>query len=126
MDRVGLPPYELERLLRRARPEPREEFVRGLRQTLLLPRIERDRHHLRVVMAGWALATALAVGGLALSVVGLLPLTSGDRPAQAGPRCETVLTERRARRPYFVRASGGELRVRYRTEQVPRVVRRCR
>jgi hypothetical protein len=77
------------------------------------------------VVVGWALAGALALGGLGLSVVGLLPLTSGDR-AQAGRDCETVLVERVERRPVFERGPGGELRVRRVLVRAPRWVRRCR
>lgn len=122
---MGLPPHELERLLRRARPEPRPAFAAELRRTLFPPPVERRRHRVQAVVVGWALAGSLALGGLVLSVVGLLPLTSGDR-AQAGRDCETVLVERALREPVFERAPGGELRVRRVLVREPRWIRRCR
>ena len=108
-----------------ARPVPREEFVRELERSLLAPWVERERRHLRLVVAGWALASALAIGGLGISLAGLLPLTSGDSPARADPDCRTVMVERLERRPRFVRTRDGEIQVRYRREWSPRFVRRC-
>lgn len=122
---MGIPPHELERLLRQARPEPRPAFVAELRLALLAPPAARDHRRVQVVVLGWAMAGALALGGVVLSVVGLLPLTSGER-AQAVRRCETVLVERSERRPVFERTPGGELRVKRVLSQTPRYVRRCR
>jgi hypothetical protein len=122
---VGIPPHELERLLRRARPEPRPAFVAGLRRSLFDAPVARSHHRLQAVAVGWALAGALALGGLVLSVVGLLPLSSGER-AEADRNCKTVLIERSERRPVFERGPDGELRVRRVLVQTPRYVRRCR
>lgn len=123
---VSQAPDDLERLLRLARPAPREEFVRELARSLPRQRTERDRRQLRVLAVGWGLASALAVVALALSVTGLLPLTSGSSPAQAGRNCKTMIVERSARKPYFVRGRNGTIHVRYRVEIVPRFVKRCR
>jgi hypothetical protein len=123
---VSQAPDDLERLLQRARPAPREEFVRELERSLPRQRPERDRRHLRVLVTGWGLATALAVVGLALSVTGLLPFTSGSDPAQADRNCKTIVVEHSQRMPYFVRRHSGAIQVRYRVETVPRLVRRCR
>ena len=100
--------------------------MRELERSLPRQRTERDRRPLRVVVAGWGLATALAVVALGLSLVGLLPFTSGGSPAQADRDCKTVMVERHQRRPYFVRDRNGDVEVRYRVEWVPRLVRRCR
>ena len=97
-----------------------------LEQSLPRQRTERHRPHLRVVVAGWGLATALAVVALALNIAGLLPFTSGSSPAQADRNCKTLLIERSERKPYFVRGRTGAVQVRYRVETVPRLVRRCR
>lgn len=99
--------------------------MRELERSLLAPWVERERRHLRLVVAGWALASALAVGGLGVSLTGMLPLTSGDTPARADPECRTVRVERLERRPRFVRTRDGEIQVRYRREWTPRFVRRC-
>jgi hypothetical protein len=112
-------------LLRHARPEPRPAFVAELRRSLFNAPVARDRRRVQAVAVGWALAGALALGGFVLSVVGLLPLTSGER-AQAVRHCETVLVERSERRPVFERTPGGELRVRRVLTHTPRYVRRCR
>jgi hypothetical protein len=122
---VGIPPHELERLLRRARPEPRPAFVAELRRSLFMPPPARDHRRVQAVTAGWALAAALALGGVALSVVGLLPLATGDR-ARAGRHCEITLVERTERRPVFERIPGGELKIRRQPVRTPRYVRRCR
>ena len=80
-----------------------------------------------MVVAGWGLATALAVVTLALSITGVLPFTSGSSPAQADRNCKVSLVERSVRKPYFVRGGrNGAVQVRYRVETVPRLVRRCR
>ncbi len=100
--------------------------MRELERSLPRQRTERDRRHLRVLVAGWGLATALAVVTLALSVTGLLPFTSGSSPAQADRNCKTMVVERSQREPYFVRRRNGAVQVRYRLETVPRLVRRCR
>ena len=122
---MGIPPHELERLLRHARPEPRSAFVAEVRLALRGPPAARRRRPVQAVAVGWALAGSLALGGLVLSVVGLLPLTSGER-AQAVRKCETVLVERTERRPVFERMPDGELRVRHVMSHTPRYVRRCR
>ncbi len=100
--------------------------MRELERSLPRQRTERDRRHLRVLVAGWGLATALAVVTLALSVTGLLPFTSGSSPAQADRNCKTMIVEGPERKPYFVRRRNGAVHVRYRLETVPRLVRRCR
>ena len=100
--------------------------MRELERSLPRQRTERDRRHLRVVVAGCGLATALAVVTLALSVAGLLPFTSGSTSAQADRNCKTMIVERSERKPYFVRRRNGAVQVRYRLETVPRLVRRCR
>jgi hypothetical protein len=118
---------DLERMLRVARPAPREEFVRELERSLPARRAARERRRLRVVIAGTGAATALAAVAVAMSVSGLLPLTSGGgSPAEAERQCRTVVVERMERRPYFVRDRSGEPQVRYRLERVPRYIRRCR
>ncbi|MEP6689183.1 MAG: hypothetical protein ABJC36_12615 [Gemmatimonadales bacterium] len=119
-------PDDLERLLHRARPTPREEFVRELERSLPRQRSERDGNRMRVLVAGWGLAAALAVIALTLSVSGLLPFTSGSGSAEAGRNCKTVIVERRERKPYFVRRPGGAVEVRYHLTTAPRLVRRCR
>jgi hypothetical protein len=123
---VSQAPDDLERLLHLARPAPREEFVRELARSLPRQRTERDRRQLRLLVVGSGLATALAVVTLALSVTGLLPLTSGSSPAKADRNCKTMIVERSARKPYFVHRRSGAIQVRYRVEIVPRFVRRCR
>jgi hypothetical protein len=123
---VSQAPDDLERLLQRARPSPREEFVRELERSLPRQRTRRDRRQLRVLVAGCGLAGALAVVALALSVTGLLPLTSGSSRAQADRNCKTMIVERSERKPYFVRRRDGAIRVRYRVVTEPRLVRRCR
>ena len=100
--------------------------MRELARSLPRQRPERDRRHLRVVVAGCGLATALAVVMLALSVTGVLPFTSGSSPAKADRNCKTLLIERSERKPYFVSGRNGAVQVRYRVETVPRLVRRCR
>ena len=124
-------PDDLERLLYRARPAPREEFLRELERSLPRQRAHRrqvraDPRRLRLVAAGWGLATALAVVAIGLGLAGLLPFTSGGDPAQADRDCTTVLRDRAQRVPYFVRQSDGVVQVRYRVERVPQLVRRCR
>ena len=100
--------------------------MRELERALPVQWAEHDRRRLRIVFAGCGLATALAAVAIALSVVGLLPFTSGGGRAEADRDCKTVMVERSVRQPYFARARGGPVEVRYRMERVPRLVRRCR
>lgn len=100
--------------------------MRELERSLPRQRTRRDPRHLRVVVAGWGLATAMAVVALGLSLAGLLPFTSGGSPARADRDCKTVTVERQQRTPYFVRDRNGTVQVRYRVEMVPQLVRRCR
>jgi hypothetical protein len=117
---------DLEDLLSRSCPAPREEFVRELERAMPGQWAEHDRRRLRIVLAGCGLATVLAAVAIGLSVVGLLPFTSGGSRAQADRDCRTVSVERSERQPYFVLARNGDVEVRYRVERVPRLVRRCR
>jgi hypothetical protein len=117
-------PDDVDELLRAARPEPRAEFVRELEARLLARRAPRRP---RTLALGLACAVALAATVLVLGVAGALPLhLSGDEPATATDECETVLVQRTERRPVLVVTRAGELRVRYRTAQVQRPVKRCR
>ena len=100
--------------------------MRELERALPLQRAARDRRHLRIMVAGAGLATLLAVAAAALSLVGLLPFSSGGSPAQADRDCTSMVVERSERRPYFVRGRSGEVEVRYRAAWLPRLVRRCR
>lgn len=100
--------------------------MRELERSLPRQRTERDRSHLRVLVAGWSLAAALAVVALALSVTGLLPFTSGSTSAEAGRNCKTLIVERAERKPYFLRLPDGTVEVRYHVRTAPRLVRRCR
>jgi hypothetical protein len=123
---VSQAPDDLERLLQRARPAPREEFVRELERSLPRQRRRRDPRPLRVLVAGCGLATALAVVALALSVTGLLPFTSGSNSAEADRNCKTMMVVRQERKPYFMRLPDGAVEVRYHVKTMPRLVRRCR
>jgi hypothetical protein len=129
--RVSPSPEELERLLRAARPAPREEFVSELERCLPLHRSERvrpprRRRRFRLAIGAVSLATGLAFVALLLSIVGLLPFGEGERPARAGRECRTVTVERRERVPVFVRDKEGNPTVRYELRTVPHLVRRCR
>jgi hypothetical protein len=120
-------PDDLERLLRAARPAPRPDFVRELERSLAPPRAERRRGRVRVALAASGFAAALATVAILLGVAGLLPLSSGGgHPAQAAPKCRTLLVERRVRMPHITRDRDGELTVRYHMRMVQRPVRRCR
>ena len=119
-------PDDLERLLRRARPAPREEFLRELERSLPRPRPRREPRRFTVLAAGTAFATALAVVAIGLSLAGLLPFTSSGSPAQADRDCTTTVVERDQRVPHFVRDRAGVVHVRYRVERRPQLVRRCR
>jgi hypothetical protein len=129
---VSHPPHDVERLLRAARPEPRPEFVRELERSLIgrrpsrAERPARVRPRLRVLVAGTGLVAGLAAVVVALAVAGLLPFGSSGGRAEAGEDCTVTTVERLERHPHFVRDKRGDLHVRYRTEKVPRIVRRCR
>jgi hypothetical protein len=123
---VSQAPDDLERLLRRARPAPREEFLRELERSLPRQRTRREPRPIRLVAAGWGFATVLAVVALGLSLAGLLPFTSSGSPARADRDCKTVMVERDQRVPYFVHDHDGLVQVRYRVERTPQLVRRCR
>lgn len=100
--------------------------MRELERALPVQWAEHDRRRLRIVFAGCGFATALAAVAIALSVVGLLPFTSGGGRADADRDCKTVSVQRSVRQPYFVRGDNGDVEIRYRMERVPRLVRRCR
>jgi hypothetical protein len=128
---VSQAPDDLEGLLRRVRPAPREEFVRELERSLTercrpRQRPRRELPRLKLVAAGCAFASVLAILAVGLSLAGLLPLTSSGTPAQAHRNCTTVLVQREQRVPQFVRDKAGVVHVHYRTERQPRLVRRCR
>jgi hypothetical protein len=112
--------------MRAARPTPRPDFVTELERSLRSRTVKHDRQRLRVAFAGVAFAIVLAALVVAMSVSGLLPFTSGGSPATARQDCHNVVTDTTERRPYFVRDRKGELQVRYNTEVVRRVVKRCR
>ena len=123
--------HELERLLRTARPQPREDFVRALQDSLPQPRapgrapIRLPRW--RVAFAACASAAALVAVATVLGAVGALPFSAGaGKEAKAGQDCEIVLVQRRARLPHLVRKRDGDLHVVYRTQMVRRPVKRCR
>jgi hypothetical protein len=112
--------------MRAARPTPRPDFVTELERSLLTGAPTRDRRRLRVAFAGAAFAVVLAALVVAMSISGLLPFTSGGSPASARQDCHNVVIHPTERRPYFVRDRSGELHVRYHSEVVRRVVKRCR
>ena len=112
--------------MRAARPTPRPEFVARLESSLAPRPVRRDRRVLRVAIAGAAFTAVLVAVAVAMSVGGLLPLTSGGSPASAGEDCRNVVIHPTERRAYFVRDRNGDLQVRYRDEVVRRVVKRCR
>ena len=120
------PPDDLERLLRRARPAPRPEFVSELERSLPLRRRKQPRPRLTVALAGAGFAAVLAALVVSLSVAGLLPFSSSGHGAQAEQRCKEVVVERSQRVPQFVQDRRGNIRVRYHTKVVPRLVKRCR
>jgi hypothetical protein len=122
----GHSPHDLERLMRAARPTPRPEFVARLESSLAPRPVRRDRRVLRVAIAGAAFAAVLVAVAVAMSVGGLLPLTSGGSPASAGEDCRNVVIHPTERHAYFVRDRNGDLHVRYRDQVVRRVVKRCR
>jgi hypothetical protein len=118
---------DLERLLRTQRATPRAEFVCELERSLAgRPASKPDSRRVRVLVAGSGLAAGLAAVAVLLAVTGLLPFSSSGGRAHAGEDCRITRVERIERRPHFVRDSAGKLQVRYRVEQVPRLVRRCR
>jgi ferric-dicitrate binding protein FerR (iron transport regulator) len=84
----------VERALRAARPTPDAEFAGRLERRLLgAPR--RPRRRRRPLFAGVALAGALALAALALSLAGVGPLAgNGTEGVRARSRCHFV-TERR-------------------------------
>jgi hypothetical protein len=122
----GHPPHDLERLLRAARPTPAPGFVTELERSLRARSVKRERRRLRVAFAGAAFAVVLTSVVLAMSIGGLLPFTSGGSPANAGQHCHNVVTHPTERRPHFVWDRSGEPRIRYHSEVVRRVVKRCR
>jgi hypothetical protein len=118
---------DLERLLRAARPAPPAAFVCELERSLAgRPAKKPDRRRVRVLVAGSGLAAGLAAVAVLLAVAGLLPFTSSADRARAGEDCRITRVERIVRRPYFVRDREGEFEVRFRGEQVPRLIRPCR
>lgn len=119
-------PDDLEGLLRRVRPAPRDDFVRELERSLPLRRPRPEPRRFTLVAAGSAFATGLAVLAIGLSLAGVLPFTSSGTPARADRDCTTAVVQRDQRVPYFVRDRAGLVHVRYRVERRPRLVRRCR
>jgi hypothetical protein len=117
---------DLERLLHRARPTPRPDFVRELERSLIPPEPARRPPRLRLAIGGLGFATALAALAILLGVAGVLPNSSGTgRPAQAKPNCRTVVVKRVERTPYFTRDRHGQLQVRYHLRTRPHYVRHC-
>jgi hypothetical protein len=125
-------PDELERLLRKARPDPSPDFIRALEASLVPPPERRTARkglasHWRIAATACAFATALIAIGIVLAIAGALPFGVGaGKNAQAGQDCRTVTVQRRERRARLVQDRHGKLRVRYHTELVRRPVKRCR
>jgi hypothetical protein len=118
---------DLERLLRAARPAPPALFVCELERSLAGRSSRKpDSRRVRVLVAGSGLAAGLAAVAVLLAVAGLRPFTSSAGRAHAGEDCRITRVERLERRPHFVRDSEGKVQVRFRVEQVPRLIRRCR
>jgi hypothetical protein len=123
---------ELEELLRRTAPRPREAFVRDLETSLLrsvapvgrphLPRLAPSRRLIATFACGAGLAGLLAV----LSIAGALPLgVGGADDAAAGRDCVTVTRWTLQQRPVFRVGADGRMHLREATRLVPRQVVRC-
>jgi len=117
---------DFEELLRRARPEPRNEFVSRLEASLVRSaRSPRRRARRLVPTVAVAAATALCL--LVLSIAGVLPLGLGAAPgAQADRHCETVTQLRVVRVPLMWTRKDGSMRIVYRATREPVSVIRCR
>jgi len=115
---------DIEELLRKARPEPRAEFLRELEGSL------QRRVAPRRVPRPLAVAGGLA-GGLAAVVLGLSltgtggPGVDSRNDVQAGERCRTVTVTRRERKPVLVETRDGGWEIRYHRELVRKPVKRC-
>jgi ferric-dicitrate binding protein FerR (iron transport regulator) len=108
---------QVEELLRRSTPEPDPGFVHSLENRLLPPREPQRRH--RPLLAGAALAAALACAALGLSLAGVGPLAGGDG-VQADSNCRFVTVTRVEQVPRVV---DGKLELR--DQPVQRRVKRC-
>jgi hypothetical protein len=81
----------VEKVLRASRPEPAAGFVRSL-ESRLFERPEPEKRH-RPLLAGVALAGALACAALGLSLAGVGPLGGGNS-VEAGSHCKFVTVTR--------------------------------
>jgi hypothetical protein len=114
-----------EQQLRRARPQPRPEFVAALEERLFPAPEPRPLLRRRALFAGVATAGGLAVLTLAFGLAGGGPLGSNETPS-AGQDCRSVTVKERVRvREPFVDQQG-RLRVRTVPRLVERQVERCR
>jgi hypothetical protein len=110
---------QVEQLLRASRPEPDTGFVRSL-EARLFARPERERRH-RPLLAGVALAGALACAALGLSLAGVGPLGGGDNSVEAGSHCKFVTVTRHEQVPTVTQSGNLVLQ----TQPVQRRVKRC-
>jgi hypothetical protein len=122
---------EIEQLLIRSAPQPRDAFVRDL-ETSLMESIAPGRRAWRglrrpprlVAAAGFAGAVAAVL--LMLSIAGALPLDIGGAPdATADRECRTVDEWRVERIPTLSVAPDGDLQILYTTKLVLRPAIRC-
>ena len=109
---------QVEQLLRASRPEPDPGFVHSL-ESRLFPAREPQRRH-RPLLAGAALAGALACAALGLSLAGVGPLGGGDDGVQADSNCRFVTVTRVEKVPRVV-----DGRLELRDQPVQRRVKRC-
>jgi hypothetical protein len=125
---------EAEDLLRRARPQPRPEFVAELEEVLLRsvePRRIRARRFPALVIprrlvAASGFGAALAALLVALSVAGALPLNVGGADDAAADRdCTTTTRWTLQRRAVLEVGRNDKMHVTYRRSLVPRRVVRC-
>lgn len=125
---------DAEDLLRRARPQPRPEFVSELEEVLLRsvePRRARARRFPTVRIPGRLVAAsgfgaALAALLVTLSIAGALPLTVGGADDAAADRdCATTTRWTLERQAVLKVGRDNKLHVSYQTKLVPRRVVRC-
>jgi hypothetical protein len=109
----------LEQALRAARPAPDREFA-GALEHRLLGAPARPRRRPRPLLAGVALAGALALAVLAFSLAGIGPLGGGGDGVRARSTCRYVPVRRLVRVPEVVQ---GRLVVQRKLATVR--VRRC-
>jgi hypothetical protein len=123
---------DVERLLRKARPRPRPEFVRELERSLFRPRAVRPaaaprRRRRRRFLVGVSFASALGLLLVVLAVAGVRPLgTAGTTGAAADRHCVIVETWALVRRPRVTVTRDGRIVITTRPDLTlqPRI--RCR